>query len=401
MTTNEFNPFVHVGEHGDRVAAPTVGGMLDGVRVAVKDNIDVAGMPTGNGSALFATTVPAEADADVVAQLRAASAVIVGKTHMTELACGTDGRNRFLGDAQNPHNPAHHAGGSSSGSAVAVASGVVDVALGSDTGGSIRVPAAACGVVGLKPTFGRVSNTGMSVGAACLDHIGPISATVDGAAKMLRIVQRPEWPAPDALPPVSALRVGMLAGEFLDECTAEVKASFDDALELIAGLGADLRAVDLGIDLRATDAHANVLGRDLFDAFGDRIAAAPSGVVGDELLHWNALYDSVTDEAYDAAMEEQRRVTVLTAEAMRATDLWVCPTMRAATSTLAAVATEEREVRTGNLALFNMTGQPSLTLPFGSASNGLPLGLLITGRWGEDELVLHLAAAIEAALITA
>lgn len=403
MTVGEFNPFVTRVATTDAVdAVRAVGsGALVGVQVGVKDNIDVAGMPTGNGSALFAEASPAERDAEAVAQLRAAGAVIVGKTHMTELACGTDGRNPFLGDAQNPYDPAHHAGGSSSGSAVAVASGLVDVALGSDTGGSIRVPAAACGVVGLKPTFGRVLNDGMSVGAIPLDHIGPIAADVDLARVTLQVMQRPEWPAADALPPVTALRVGVLGGPFLDDCTNEVLNTFGEALHLIEGLGVGLYDIDVGdmaIDLRATDDHANVLGRDLFAAFGDRISAAPSGVVGAELQYWHELYASVTDDMYDAALAEQRRVTVATAEAMRQIDLWVCPSMRAATSTLADVATEEREVRTGNLALFNMTGQPSLTMPFGTAANGLPLGLLITGRWSEDELVLAFAAAIERAI---
>ncbi len=373
-------------------------GPLDGIAVGVKDNMDVRGMTTGHGSAVFAGGSVATADATAVARLRATGAAILGKTHMTELACGTDGINPFLGDARNPRNPDHHPGGSSSGSAIAVATGDVALALGSDTGGSIRVPAAACGVVGLKPTYGRVSNVGMGVCAAPLDHIGPIASSVAVAAHGLRAMQNPGW-STTAVPAVdiAGLTTAVLIGDFVDQCSPDTMAAFEQAVAVIESLGCTVRELDLGIDLEETDDHANVLGRDLLDAFGPQLATAPPGSLSPELAYWLALFEQVSDNDYRAALSERDRVTAVVSDHQRDIDVLLCPTIRAGASTLAAVAHEDRSVRTGNLTLFNMTGQPSLTVPFGQATTGLPLGLLLTGRGGEDETVLALGAAFEAA----
>lgn len=404
---DEFNAFVHVDHDGfaaakaasaERSRAGELKSPIDGLTIAVKDNMDVAGLPTGNGSSLFDDAPAATTDARAVGRLRAAGVAILGKTHMTELACGTSGLNPHLGDARNPHNPGHHPGGSSSGSAIAVAAGLAPLALGSDTGGSIRVPAASCGVVGLKPSFGRVSNVGMSVCARNLDHLGPIASSVPLAAQALVHIQNPGWPDTSVDPTFTPeLKVAVLTGDFLEHCDPDVVRSFEEGVRLVEQLCYSVTEVDLGIDLAAADEHTNVLGRDLFDIYGAEIASAPDGALGAEFSTWLELYEGVSDDDYAAALAEQRRIMAVVAEQQKTVDVLLCPTLRGGASRLANVAQEPRDRRTGNVALFNLTGQPSLTVPFGTASNGMPLGMLFTGRSGEDELVLTLGTAFEAA----
>ena len=229
----------------------------NGIAVGIKDSIDVAGMRSLHGSVLFADAPPPTADATVVARLRAAGARIVGKTNMTELACGTDGRNIHFGHILNPLDTARHSGGSSCGSAAAVAAGLVPLALGSDTGGSIRVPAAACGVVGLKPTYGRVPNDGMSVCSTHMDHIGPIASTVDLARWCLDVIEDDGWDHVTRDP--ASLTIGVLQGPFVDTCSDDVSAAFDSAIAALENISTQVVGVDLQIDLDASVEQAAVL----------------------------------------------------------------------------------------------------------------------------------------------
>jgi len=370
---------------------------LAGRAVAVKDNLDIAGLVTGNGSALFADDSPAHVDADVVARLRAGGAELVAKTHMTELACGTSGLNPHLGAARNPRNPDHHPGGSSSGSAIAVAAGYVDAAIGTDTGGSIRIPAAACGVVGLKPTFGRVANAGLSVCSRPLDHIGPIAADAARAGDALFAMQAVGWGDPRLGPDASNLHIGVLDGPFTATCAPDVLRNFERSLSALTALGATLTDVELGVDLEAADEVANVFGRDLEVAFGTRVRGADPTLVSDELREWIDLYQQVTTAQYHDAIIEQMRLTSVVAERQGAVDVLVCPTMRITAGALADAATEPRPGRAGNLTIFNLTGQPSLSLPNGVGANGLPTGVLLSGHRGRDNHVLSLARALEVA----
>jgi len=379
-----FNCFREID--GDAWAA------TDGIAVGVKDSMDVIGMRSLHGSPLFADDPAADSDATVVARLRAAGARIVGKTHMTELACGTTGLNAHFGDVQNPLAPERHAGGSSAGSAAAVAAGLVPLALGSDTGGSIRVPAAVCGVVGLKPTFGRVPNDGMSVCSRHLDHIGPIAASVDLARWCLDVISDEGWSR--ITKPPSELTVGVLQGDFIGACEPDVVAAFETAAAELEALGATVVDLDLGIDLEAMVEHATVLSRDLFDAYGERISSAPEGTVGTELRTWADIYRTTDDATYEAALDEQRRLRSVVADKMRTVDVLLCPTMRTGVCLRSEAEAQPRDLRTGNLELFDMTGQPSLTIPWGLDRNGMPLGLLLSGRMGEDHLLLDLADAV-------
>lgn len=374
-------------------------GPLDGVPVAVKDNLDTAGVRTTFGLGLFRARVPAE-DAEVVSRLRAAGAVIVAKTNLTELACGTVGTNVHYGDCRNPLDPDRYPGGSSSGSAAAVAAGLVRHTIGTDTGCSIRHPAAACGVVGIKPTFGRTSNHGVSVCARGLDHVGPIAATVPEAAALLHAIQSDGHDDPGLRigEPVTGLRVAVLTGDFLAHCRPDVLAAFEPAAAVFGGLGAITGELDLGYDLQAIDDIANVLGVDLFDEYGALLRAAARDEVGPELWRWYDEYQQVDAAAYATAEAEQRRITAEAEARMADWDLLVTPTTRTGTGTFAEGDAEPRMMRMGNLSIWDLTGQPAATVPFGRCRNDMPLGLQIVGRRGDDARVLQLAAALEAAV---
>jgi len=374
-------------------------GPLDGVAVVVKDNLDTAGLRTTFGLGLFRERVPT-ADAEVVRRLRAAGTVIVAKANMTELACGTVGANVHFGDCRNPLDTDRYPGGSSSGSAAAVAAGLVRHAIGTDTGCSIRHPASACGVVGFKPTFGRTSNEGVSVCARGLDHVGPIAATVAGAADLLAAIQHDGLDDPRALvgTPVTGLRVARLTGEFLAQCRPDVLAAFEPAAALIGSLGATVGDLDLDHDLQAVDDVANVLGADLFDEYGDVLGRADRDAVGADLWAWYDQYQQIAPEAYAAAELEQQRITAEIHDRMRDWDLVISPTTRTGTGTFAEGAAEPRMMRMGNMSIWDLTGQPAITIPFGACANRMPLGLQIIGRRGDDARVLQLAAAVEAAI---
>ena len=384
----------------ERRAAGVSLGPLDGEPVVVKDNLDTAGLRTTLGLGIHRDRVPA-VDADVVRRLRTGGAVIVGKTNLTELACGTVGVNVHYGDVANPHHPDRYAGGSSSGSAAAIAAGVVDHAIGTDTGGSIRHPAAVCGIVGLKPTFGRTSNAGVSVCARSMDHVGPMSASSADAADLLAVIQvdGPDDPRSLLATPLTGTRVAILTGEFLDACDADVVAAFEPAVALLESLGCEIDELDLGLDLRAVDDEvANLLGADLVDEYGDLLTRAGRAAVGPELWGWYDRYEQVGDDARARAAEEQRRLRRRVSAAIADVDVAVAPTTRTRTGTIAQGQAADRFDRVGNLALWDVTGHPSLTVPFGTDAHGLPLGLLVNGHLDADARVLQVGHAVEQAV---
>ena len=372
---------------------------LDGVPVAVKDNIDTAALRTTFGLGIFADRVP-EHDADVVARLRDAGAIIVGKTNLTELACGTVGTNQHYGDTRHPADDERYPGGSSSGSASIVGRNVVHDAIGTDTGGSIRHPAATCGRTGIKPTFGRTSNDGVSVCARTMDHVGPICFSATHAADLLKVIQIEglDDPTEHIGDPITDARVAVLTGEFLDACDPDVVAAFEEAIPVFEALGAVVGDLDLDLDLRAVDdGIANVLGTDLLDEYGEIIASVGRDAIGRELWEWHSLYSNIDRSERARAVAEQEQLTELVEDTMRGFDVVICPTTRTAPRTFAEGEAADRFERVGNLALWNVTGQPSITVPFGTDGDGFDLGLLITGHRGADARVLQIADAIEQA----
>jgi aspartyl-tRNA(Asn)/glutamyl-tRNA(Gln) amidotransferase subunit A len=355
----------------------------DGIPLAVKDLFDTAGLTTTYGSAIFADHVPAET-AEAVRLLEGAGYVDVGKTNLHEFAYGTTSENPHYGTVPNPIAPGRVAGGSSGGSAAALAAGLADAALGTDTGGSIRIPAACCGVVGFKPTHGLVSLDGCFPLAPSFDHAGPMARSVAECTAMMEVLAPGFQPA--LLEPREPLAVGMTWTDLADPL---VRARVEEAAAWFPGLrGVDLATAD---DLRAAfmreaaDTH-----RELYAEHGD--------LYGANVAYKIELCLAVTDGEYDSAVAARAAYREAFAEAMSGIDLLVTPTLPVVAP---PVGLDERELR-GRLTLFtwpfNVLGAPVLAIPCGSAEDGLPASLQLVGRPGDDALDLAAGAALESAL---
>ena len=383
------------------IAAGRYRGPLHGVPVSVKDLIDVAGLPT-----TAASRVPRGApatDAPVVARLRAAGAVLVGKCNLHEFAFGTTGEDSAFGPARHPLDPGRSPGGSSSGSAVSVAAGMAWASIGTDTGGSVRIPAAACGVVGLKPTFGEVSCEGVVPLAPSLDHVGLLARCVADARLVFRALRGANPPRPAALDPVTR-RLGCPRPFFLDKLDAGVRETFEQAVERLRDAGWDVRdapvrhaedtpAVCLHLLLpEAAAAHAHGLDHhaDLY---------CPDVRLRLELGRYVMAEDyvrarrgrAVLAEAVDAALAG-RDALVLPALAMPA------PRLGAATVEIDGRPAPLRPLTLRLTQLFNATGHPAVSIPCGSTQAGLPCGLQLVGRRHGTDHLLDVAEACEAAL---
>jgi amidase len=363
---------------------PNSGG---GIRLAVKDLIDVAGVPTTAGSrALAATAAAAERDAPCLAGARAAGARIVGKANLDELAFGASGVNAYFGTPVNPLDLDRVPGGSSSGSAVAIAGGEADLAYGSDTGGSIRIPSAFCGITGLKTTHGRIPLAGVWPLAPSMDTIGPMARDVAGVAAGLALLE-PGFSVDVA----AATRVGRIRPADVD-VDPVIDAAVDAALarcgvEVIEvslpGWDAARRTCDVIIDAEATVSNRALLADpDRRDLLTPRVRAA----LGEA--------QAVTPAQFLAARAEQERWRAAMAAALRGVDVLAVATVPFFPPQLEAAA------RHGYLALtspVNLAGLPALALPV-PAGQRLPASLQLIGRPSAEALLLATGAAIEAAV---
>lgn len=375
-------------------------GYLADVPFVVKDLIGVAGWPCSGGS-VSGSDEPCRDDAAAVAAMTRQGAVCIGLTNLHELALGPSSVNPVFGAVVNPAAPGRTPGGSSGGSAAAVAAGIVDIALATDTGGSIRIPAACCGVVGFKPSFGAVPRKGSIDIAESLDHIGPIGRTVrDCAMALAALTGLPRFPG---LPcrGLAGLRVGVLGGFFQDPLDPAVRAALDDMQRVLQADGASLHEVRIdGIEEApaiqfvtiSTEAAASQAER-LRD-HGDRL--------GEDVRVRLEMASLLPGHWYLKA-QRMRRVLVERIEApLREVDLLLCATMRAP-----APAVDAAEVIIGgrpyplhtavsNLTLpYSLSGLPALALPWGRSPDGVPLSLQIAGARGRDWQVLEVAHRLE------
>ncbi len=355
----------------------------DGPRVAVKDTIDIAGLPTRCGSRALADAAPAKAHADVVERLLAAGCRIVGKANLHELAFGVTGLNAYTGTAPNPHFPGRIPGGSSSGSAAAVAAGIADFALGTDTGGSVRTPAACCGVFGLKPTFGRVSRKGVAPAASSLDCVGPFAASAAMLTQAMAIID-------PAFQPETLTEAPHL-GRIITEAATPVRNAIDEAL---AASGAALDPVDLSGMAEAYAAGLTIINRENWTALGD-LVSSPAGVaIGPDVRNRLLAARETSDDAVEGAEAIRASVTAAIDALLKDRDALVLPTMPDVppriedAGDLRAALVLTRLVRA-----FNLTGHPALTLPLMTA-DGLPAGLQIVGRKGDDARLCAIAGWI-------
>jgi len=383
-------------------------GPMHGIPIALKDLIDTAGTRTTAASAVFEHRVPAE-DAEVLRRLRQAGAIILGKNNLHEFAYGGSSLVSFFGDVHNPWNTGHIAGGSSGGSAAAVAAGLCYAAIGTDTAGSIREPAALCGCVGIKPTYGRVSARGVIPLSWSLDHVGPLAATVGDTAAVLQAVAgydpldvgSADVPVADYVSGLGegtqSLRIGVPRTHFFDGLDDEVGLAVEDALAVIKMLVADVREVQIEVSSDRT-----VQAAESFAYHAGNVARTP------ELYQPETLRRIRSGENISAAEYVQRR-REMDMERRRAheffaeVDLLITPTMPIPAPAIIDLKKDPAALRPAELALlrntrpFNVWGLPAISVPCGFTKAGLPIGLQIAGPPWREDLVLRLAHAYESA----
>jgi aspartyl-tRNA(Asn)/glutamyl-tRNA(Gln) amidotransferase subunit A len=359
--------------------------IAEGIPLAVKDLFDTAGLRTTYGSILFADHVP-DHTAEAVARLEAAGYVNVGKTNLHEFAYGITSHNPHFGRVENPLARARTAGGSSAGSAAALAAGLAEAALGSDSGGSIRIPAACCGVVGFKPTRGLVPLEGCFPLAPTFDHAGPMGRNVDTCARMLEALapglERADRPA------LEDVEVGVawleLAEPLVRNRIKDAAEIFPRRRELEFPLPEGIAAVFMR---EAAESHRGLFP-DQADAYGDNVRAKLERCL------------QVTDAEYRAALRRLQEYREQAAEAFEGLDLLVTPTL----AFVAPPAFEDdHEMREAMIRLtypFNALGWPALALPCGPAEHGLPASIQLVATAGEDARVIAAAALLERALST-
>jgi len=384
-------------------------GPLHGIPIALKDLVDTRGVRTTAASNVYKDRVPAE-DAEVVLRLEAAGAVLLGKLNLHEFAYGGSTVVSAFGPVHNPWSLERSAGGSSSGSAAAVAAGLCYGAIGSDTGGSIRQPAACCGIVGLKPTFGRVSTRGVIPLASSLDHVGPMTRRVRDAALMLQPLagsgEDADGCANRALPDYAAaletkgeFRLGIPRALFHEGLHPEIEAATRSALSVLATLGGRERDVTLATGVEA----AGVVLRAEAYAHHQRSVASTPELYQPETLKRIRGGAEVTAADYIAARSQLETLRHETRALFEAVDLLVTPTMPVPPPTLDELLADMANLRAREIVLlrntrpFNALGLPTISVPCGFTSDGLPIGLQITGAAGDDSRVLALAHAYEQA----
>lgn len=379
-------------------------GPLHGIPIGLKDLIDTAGVLTTCGSELFADRVPTE-DAEVVRRLKNAGAVVLGKQNLQEFAYGGTSASSYYGAVHNPWNLNHIAGGSSGGSAAAVAAGMCFGALGTDTGGSVREPAAFCGIVGLKPTYGRVSTRGVFPLSWSLDHVGPICRSVRDAAIMLEAiagydvqdVTSVDWPTEEyvnALSGKTDRRIGVVRQPFFRNIDMAIESAMNEAIEVIRGMSSRVIEVDL--------------------------PSVPTGVQAPEVYAVHKKYYANSPELYLPWMRERlaqaatadtgayvedrfalERVRRTVNEVFAEVDLLITPTTPVPPITIEEASkmapSLAGEVWLRNTRPFNCYGLPTISIPCGFTNSGLPLGLQIAGPRFAEGRVLAFAHAFEQA----
>ena len=383
-------------------------GPLHGIPIALKDLIDTAGVRTTSGSALHENRIPSE-DAEVVRRLREAGAVIIGKNNLHEFAYGSSSMVSHFGEVHNPWDVGRIAGGSSGGSAAAVTVGTVCAAIGTDTAGSIREPAALCGCVGLKPTYGRVSSRGVIPLSASLDHVGPLATSVADAAIVLQAiagydsadVTSVNVPVVDYVGSLQqgakSLRVGVPRGYFFDDLDAEVGAATEHALDGIKTLVSSVKEVQIDVPtdrtLQAAESYAY---------HAENVAKSPN-LYQAETVRRIRNGEKVTATEYIRARRELEEARRNISRVFADIDVLVTPTMPMPAPSIAALKDNPEELRPAELKLlrntrpFNVWGLPAISVPCGFTQGGLPIGLQIAGPHWREDLVLRLAHAYEQA----
>jgi aspartyl-tRNA(Asn)/glutamyl-tRNA(Gln) amidotransferase subunit A len=375
-------------------------GPLHGRTISLKDLIDVRGVPTTAASRSRAGHVAAE-DATLVTRLREAGAVLVGKTNLHELALGTTSDESAFGPVRNPLDPHRSPGGSSGGSAAAVASGMGWASIGSDTGGSIRIPASACGVVGLKPTFGEIPMAGVMPLSVSLDHVGPIAQDVRAAWAIYAALMSA---APPKAEPgsVGTARLGRLDGYFLAKLDDAVRARFEDAMRRAHDAGATIIDVDLGSVPDIATTYLNVALVEAYAYHADALKTMPDRF-SDSVRTRLEMGRTISRDNYVQSQSDRATLRAAVDTALANCDALVLPTLpippQPVGATTAVLGSTEEPLRPLTLRLtqlFNLTGHPAISIPCGNTLDGLPCGLQLVGRRQKTSDLLQVALNFEA-----
>jgi len=383
-------------------------GPLHGIPIGLKDIIDTADARTTAGSALFKNRIPAE-DAEVVRRLRAAGAVILGKQNLHEFAYGGSSMISYFGEVHNPWDTSRIAGGSSGGSAASVAAGLGYAAIGTDTAGSIRLPAAYCGVVGMKPTFGRVSTLGVIPLSQSYDHVGAITNCVCDAGLVGQVLAghdpddatTADVPITDytcdldeLLPP---LRIGIPRAFFFDELDAEVGAAVEKAIAVFRALGCEIRD-EVRLEISTDRALANA---EAFAYHKDFVARSPELYQPATLARIKS-GENLPETDVERARQELAASRVAIGKVFDEIDVLLTPTVPIPPPAIAELKENPEKLRPTELVMlrntrpFNVWGIPAISIPCGFTKDGMPIGLqLATAPWKPD--ILHVAHAYEQA----
>jgi aspartyl-tRNA(Asn)/glutamyl-tRNA(Gln) amidotransferase subunit A len=387
--------------HADReLASGQDRGALHGVPISIKDLLDIRGLPTTAASRVREGHL-ADRDAPAIAHLRQAGAVVVGKTNLHEFAFGTTNEDSAFGPARNPCDPTRSPGGSSGGSAASVATGMALASIGSDTGGSIRIPAAACGIVGLKPSFGEVSCDGVVPLSRTLDHVGPLTQTVADASLVYHVLLGDVAAATPAPMPIGGLRLAVPRAYFCDLLDDEVRALFESALDRLRAAGAHVGDIEIhhAGDIAPVYMHISFADAAAYHAI--TLDTMPERYTEPVRLRLEtARYVLAEDYVRALAGREVLRREVDAALAQH--DAMLLPALAIpappiGASTVAVGRTTE-PVRTTMLRLtqlFNMTGHPAISVPMGRTSGGLPCGMQFVGCRMQTDGLLRVALACE------
>ncbi|MGA6984931.1 MAG: amidase [Terriglobales bacterium] len=386
-------------------------GPLHGIPIGLKDIIDVAGVPTTAASALFSTPqkdrVPTE-DAQVVRRLRSGGAIFLGKQNLHEFAYGGSSMISFFGEVHNPWDPTRIAGGSSGGSAASVAAGLGFAAVGTDTAGSIRLPAAYCGIVGLKPTYGRLSTRGVVPLSSSYDHVGPLTTTVYDAALMAQVISDYDSPNPSPDKPVPSLisafdempenlRVGVPRTFFFDDLHPEIANAIEKAIDIFRQLHAEIRDIKLEVstDRKLASAEAYAYHKEFVERSPELYQPATLARIqsGAHISAPEALQASRDLQASRHAIQE----------IFHEVDVLLTPTVPIPPPLIADLREHPENLRPQELLMlrntrpFNVWGIPTISIPCGFTKDGMPIGLQLAAAPWRGIVLLQAAQAYEQA----
>jgi aspartyl-tRNA(Asn)/glutamyl-tRNA(Gln) amidotransferase subunit A len=404
VTVTAEQALAQARERGAELGRGRSRGPLHGIPIALKDNIDTAGVRTTAAAAAFAARVP-DADAEVAQRLAAAGAILLGKLNMDECAYGVSSTTGHFGAVANPWGPERIAGGSSGGPGAAVAARLCYGALGTDTGGSIRQPAAYCGIVGFKPTYGLVSTRGVVPLAWSLDHVGPMCRTVADAAALLQAIAGHDPADPGSIEappadyvrateaPVRGLRLGRPSGAWFEGLDPEVAAALDAAVGELGALTAGVTMVELppvpSLSILFVEASAYL---------GGAVRATPDGF-SPATRALVEMGGKISSASYAEALRKLALARRATRSVFESVDLLVTPTTPDLPMTIEASRTAQPQrgppLSARNTTPFNIYGLPTLSLPCGFSRAGLPIGLQIAAPPLGEARVLALAAAYQ------